>query len=45
MRPAARGDRGIGQTPHELFTAYLENVNVEDPRLTALFAELLDEVT
>jgi hypothetical protein len=23
----------------------LENVNVEDPRLTALFAELLDEVT
>jgi exonuclease SbcD len=35
----------IGQTPHELFTSYLENVNVEDPRLTALFAELLDEVT
>ena len=39
------GRSRIGQTPHELFTAYLENVNVEDPRLTALFAELLDEVT
>ena len=44
---AARGAgrSRIGQTPHELFTSYLENVNVEDPRLTALFAELLDEVT
>ncbi len=32
-----------GQTPHELFAAYLEGVGVDDPRLNALFAELLDE--
>jgi exonuclease SbcD len=37
--------RIAGQTPHELFAAYLENVGVEDQRLPALFAELLDEVT
>ena len=34
-----------GQTPHELFGAYLESVGVSDARLTALFAELLDEVS
>lgn len=38
-------ERLIGQTQHEMFAAYLESVNVDDPRLTALFAELLDEQT
>jgi exonuclease SbcD len=41
----ARRSRLSGQTPHELFAAYLGDVGVEDPRLTALFAELLDEQT
>jgi exonuclease SbcD len=33
---------GLG--PHELFAAYLSDQGVDDPRLGALFAELLDEV-
>ena len=41
----ARRSRLSGQTPHELFAAYLQDVGVEDPRLTALFAALLDEQT
>jgi exonuclease SbcD len=44
MAGGATRARITGQTPHELFAAYLENVNVDDPRLTSLFAELLDEV-
>ena len=43
--PRLGRSRLSGQTPHELFAAYLENVSVDDSRLTALFAELLDEVT
>ncbi|HMK12792.1 MAG TPA: hypothetical protein VK461_14470, partial [Acidimicrobiales bacterium] len=44
---APRGERArlAGQTPHELFAAYLESAGVDDPRLSALFAQLLDEVT
>jgi exonuclease SbcD len=34
-----------GRSPSELFGAYLAERKVEDPRLEALFAELLDEVT
>jgi exonuclease SbcD len=41
----ARRSRLSGQTPHELFAAYLQDVGVDDPRLTALFAGLLDEQT
>jgi exonuclease SbcD len=32
-----------GRSPHELFAAYLEEQNVEDDRIAALFARLLDE--
>ena len=41
----ARRSRLSGQTPHELFAAYLQDVGVDDARLTALFAGLLDEQT
>jgi exonuclease SbcD len=34
-----------GQTPRELFDAYLRNAGVEDPPLTALFDELYEEAT
>jgi exonuclease SbcD len=47
-RPGARdGDRPsrIGRSPLELFGDYLSEQNVDDPRITAMFAELLDEVT
>jgi exonuclease SbcD len=47
-RPGARdGDRPsrIGRSPVELFGDYLSEQNVDDPRITAMFAELLDEVT
>jgi len=37
--------RTAGQSPHELFDAYLESVGVSDDRLSALFAELLDEAS
>lgn len=37
-------ERG-GRDPLELFAAFLDERGDEDPRLTALFAELLDEVT
>jgi exonuclease SbcD len=46
-RPGGRtGDRPsrAGRGPLELFGDYLAEQNVADPRLTALFAELLDEV-
>jgi len=47
-RPGGRsGEREsrIGRSPRELFGDYLAEQNIEDPRLTAMFAELLDEVT
>jgi exonuclease SbcD len=47
-RPGARdGERPsrIGRSPLELFGDYLSEQNVDDPRITAMFAELLDEVT
>ncbi|HEV2260050.1 MAG TPA: exonuclease SbcCD subunit D [Streptosporangiaceae bacterium] len=47
-RPGGRsGERAsrIGRSPRELFGDYLAEQNIDDPRLTALFAELLDEVT
>lgn len=34
-----------GRNPHELFAEYLVTRAVDDPRVTALFAELLDELT
>jgi exonuclease SbcD len=48
------GDRGQtaagvasrqGRTPHELFDSYLAEQEIDDPRLGALFAELLDAET
>jgi DNA repair protein SbcD/Mre11 len=47
-RPGVRNsDRPsrAGRSPAELFAAYLEEEGVADPRVTAMFAELLDEVT
>jgi DNA repair protein SbcD/Mre11 len=47
-RPGSRdGDRPsrIGRSPLELFGDYLSEENIDDPRITAMFAELLDEVT
>jgi exonuclease SbcD len=49
-RPKPRGtgkDRPsrIGRNPAELFADYLREQNVDDPRLEAMFAELLDEAT
>jgi exonuclease SbcD len=47
-RPGSRdGDRPsrIGRSPQELFADYLSEQNVDDPRITAMFAELLDEIT
>jgi exonuclease SbcD len=40
----APADRS-GRSPHELFAAYLNDRGVEDERLVALFAELLDEAS
>ena len=47
-RPGARdGERPsrVGRSPVELFSDYLTERNINDPRISALFAELLDEVT
>lgn len=47
-RPGSRsGSRPsqAGRSPAELFGAYLAEQNVSDPRLSAMFAELLDDVT
>ena len=47
-RPGARdGERPsrVGRSPLELFSDYLSEKNIDDPRISALFAELLDEVT
>ncbi len=43
-RTGARPSR-VGRSPLELFGAYLEEEGVADQRVTAMFAELLDEVT
>ena len=42
----SRGDRPsrIGRSPVELFTGYLAEQNIDDQRIAAMFAELLDEV-
>jgi len=47
-RPGARdGDRPsrIGRGPVDLFADYLTEQNIDDPRIAAMFAELLDDVT
>jgi exonuclease SbcD len=47
-RPGARDKdqpTRIGRGPVELFGDYLSEQNVDDPRITAMFAELLEEVT
>jgi exonuclease SbcD len=47
-RPGAKGDQApsrVGRSPVELFGDYLGEQKIEDPRLTAMFAELLDELT
>jgi DNA repair protein SbcD/Mre11 len=48
-RPGGRtdGDRAsrAGRSPVELFSAYLAEENVADPRVLSLFSQLLDEVT
>jgi exonuclease SbcD len=47
-RPGAHdGERPsrIGRSPVELFGDYLAEQNIADPRITTMFAELLDEVT
>jgi DNA repair protein SbcD/Mre11 len=47
-RPGTRdGERPsrIGRSPLGLFGDYLSEQNIDDPRITAMFAELLDEVT
>ena len=43
-RSADRASR-VGRSPRELFGDYLTEENIDDPRLTAMFAELLDELT
>ena len=35
----------LGRSPLELFGDYLSEQNIDDPRITAMFAELLDEIT
>jgi exonuclease SbcD len=35
----------VGRSPVQLFGDYLAEQNIEDPRITAMFAELLDEIT
>ena len=44
---SAGGDRPsrIGRSPAELFGDYLREQNIDDPRINAMFADLLDEVT
>jgi DNA repair protein SbcD/Mre11 len=44
---SAGGDRPsrIGRSPTELFGDYLREQNIDDPRINAMFADLLDEVT
>jgi exonuclease SbcD len=35
----------VGRSPQELFSDYLSERDIDDPRIPAMFAELLDEVT
>jgi exonuclease SbcD len=47
-RSGAKGDQvpsRVGRSPVELFGDYLGEQKIEDPRLTVMFAELLDELT
>jgi DNA repair protein SbcD/Mre11 len=47
-RPGAKGDQRparVGRSPVELFGDYLSEQKIEDPRLSAMFAGLLDELT
>jgi DNA repair protein SbcD/Mre11 len=47
-RPGARdGERPsrVGRSPQQLFGDYLNEQNIDDARILAMFAELLDEVT
>jgi exonuclease SbcD len=47
-RPGGRsGERAsrVGRSPRELFADYLAECNIDDPRLTSMFGDLLDEVT
>jgi exonuclease SbcD len=47
-RPGVRDGEGpsrIGRSPQELFRDYLSEQNIDDPRIAAMFDELLDEVT
>jgi DNA repair protein SbcD/Mre11 len=47
-RPGAPGDARpsrAGRSPLELFGDYLGEQNIDDPRIPAMFAELLDEIT
>lgn len=50
FRPASRSKRTdqptrVGRTPQDLFSDYLVQQHIADPRLNAMFAELLDDVT
>jgi exonuclease SbcD len=47
-RPGSRGGdkpSRVGRGPAELFSDYLGEQNIQDPRIPRMFAELLDEVT
>ena len=47
-RPGTRdGDKPsrVGRSPLQLFSDYLGEQNIEDPRIPGMFAELLDEIT
>jgi exonuclease SbcD len=47
-RPGARGGERpsrVGRSLQELFSDYLSEQNIDDPRIPAMFAQLLDEVT
>jgi DNA repair protein SbcD/Mre11 len=48
-RRPGRGDNGrpsrAGRSPVQLFGDYLADQNIDDPRIAAMFAELLDEIT
>ncbi len=46
-QPGARDGRPsrAGRSPLQLFGDYLAEQNIEDPRIPAMFAELLDEIT
>lgn len=43
--PTRHTTHNAARSPGELFAAYCEEAGIDDPRLAALFAELLDETT